>query len=250
VVGPRRGDLKRAHLPEEADPNATSGSAASLSLLDEIVRDGARQMLAAALQAEVAAYVEQFRDEVDEAGHRTSRRIRRWRSSRVTRQSTGLDVLWYRWRRLAPLWSGGEMLAGRLWDPERGVLSRGNRRPEEAGTRSHEVTRYLISFDDGTMIIPEEEMPEVGAAAHRVVDEAKAAGVWIFCGGVLSQRASVVATDGTVADGPYPETKAVIGGFSIIDVPSREEALAWAAKIAVACRCAQEVREIGYDPNV
>ena len=49
--------------------------------------------------------------------------------------------------------------------------------------------------------------------------------------------------------GPYPETKAVIGGFSIIDVPSREEALAWAGKIAVACRCAQEVREIGYDPE-
>ena len=57
-------------VPEESDPNATSRSAASLSLLDEIVRDGARQMLAAALQAEVAAYVEQFRDEVDEAGHR------------------------------------------------------------------------------------------------------------------------------------------------------------------------------------
>jgi hypothetical protein len=32
-------------------------------------------------------------------------------------------------------------------------------------------------------------------------------------------------------------------------VPSREEALAWAAKIAVACRCAQEVRAIGDDPE-
>ena len=40
------------------------------SLLDEIVRDGARQMLAAALQAEVAAYVEAFADQVDEAGRR------------------------------------------------------------------------------------------------------------------------------------------------------------------------------------
>ena len=40
------------------------------SLIDQIVRDGARQMLAAALQAEVAAYVDQFKDEVDEAGHR------------------------------------------------------------------------------------------------------------------------------------------------------------------------------------
>jgi putative transposase len=40
------------------------------SLLDEIVRDGARQMLAAALKAEVAAYIEQFTDQVDENGHR------------------------------------------------------------------------------------------------------------------------------------------------------------------------------------
>ena len=67
-------------------------------------------------------------------------------------------------------------------------------------------------------------------AAHKVVQEAKNAGVWVFGGGVERQRASVVATDGVVTDGPYPETKAVIGGFSIIDVPSREEALAWAAK--------------------
>ena len=113
------------------------------------------------------------------------------------------------------------------------------------------MTRYLISFDDGAMsFITEEELPDVAEAAHKVVQEAKNAGVWVFGGGVVSQRASVVATDGTVTDGPYPETKAVIGGFSVVDVPSRAEALAWAAKIAVACRCAQEVREIMPDPNV
>ena len=39
------------------------------------------------------------------------------------------------------------------------------------------------------------------------------------------------------------ESKAYIGGFSVVDVPSREEALDWAGRIAVACRCAQEVRE-------
>ena len=111
------------------------------------------------------------------------------------------------------------------------------------------MTRYLISFDDGAMTFPEEELPAVSEAAHKVVREAKNAGVWIFGGGLLSQTASIVATDGTVTDGPYPETKAVIGGFSILDVPSREEALEWAAKIAVACRCAQEVREIMYDPE-
>jgi hypothetical protein len=47
-----------------------SNEPAGGSLLDEIVRDGARQMLAAALQAEIAAYVEQFKDEFDEHGRR------------------------------------------------------------------------------------------------------------------------------------------------------------------------------------
>ncbi|HVV97678.1 MAG TPA: YciI family protein [Rhodanobacteraceae bacterium] len=111
------------------------------------------------------------------------------------------------------------------------------------------MTRYLISFDDGSMTFPEEDLPAVSEATHAVVREAKAAGVWIFGGGLLRQRASIVATDGSVADGPHPETKAVIGGFSIIEVPSRDEALMWAAKIASSCRCAQEVREILYDPE-
>lgn len=111
------------------------------------------------------------------------------------------------------------------------------------------MTRYLISFDDGAMTFPEEDLPDVAEASHRVVREARAAGVWVFGGGLMQQRASIVATDGTVADGPFPETKAVVGGFSILDVPSRDEALAWAAKIAAACRCAQEVREIMDDPE-
>ncbi len=90
----------------------------------------------------------------------------------------------------------------------------------------------------------------MGEASHAVVRAAQEAGVWIFGGGVERRKASVVATEGTVADGPYPETEAVVGGFSIIDVPSREAALEWAAQFAVACRCAQEVREIMFDPLV
>src|ERR687889_1838266 len=76
------------------------------------------------------------------------------------------------------------------------------------------MTRYLISFDDGAMSFPAEDLPDVAKAAHEVVQEAQNAGVWVFGGGLESQRASVVATDGTVTDGPYPETKEVIGGFS------------------------------------
>ena len=112
------------------------------------------------------------------------------------------------------------------------------------------MTRYLISFDDGAMTFPEEELPDVAEAAHAVVQEAKDAGVWVFGGGLHScEEVSVVATDGTVTAGPYPESKAYIGGFAVVDVPSREEALEWAAKIAAACRCAQEVFELLPDPD-
>ena len=107
------------------------------------------------------------------------------------------------------------------------------------------MARYLISFNDGAMDhIPDGDWPAVGKASLAVVQEAVDAGVWVYGAGLERQRASIVGTDGIVTDGPYPETKEVIGGFSVVDVASREEALAWAAKIAVACRCAQEVREI------
>jgi hypothetical protein len=110
------------------------------------------------------------------------------------------------------------------------------------------MTRYLISFDAHAMDhIADEDMPDVGSAAHEVVEDAMNAGVWVFGGGLETEKASVVATNGTVTDGPYPEA---IGGFWIVDVPSREEALEWAAKTAVACRCPQEVREFMPDPAV
>jgi len=112
------------------------------------------------------------------------------------------------------------------------------------------VNRYLISFDDGSMDhIPETDLISVGEATRSVVREAKAAGVWIFGGGIQRQQSTIVATDGTIAVGPVPETKAVIGGFAIIEVSSPEEALVWAARIADGCRCAQEVREIMFDPE-
>ncbi len=113
------------------------------------------------------------------------------------------------------------------------------------------MTRYLISFDDGAMTFPEEELPEVAEAAHAVAQDAKDAGVWVFGGGLKDhEETSVVATDGTVTDSPYPESKQYLGGFAVVEVPTREEALEWAAKIALACRCAQEVREFVFDPTV
>ena len=125
-------------------------------------------------------------------------------------------------------------------------LTCGRRRPPGQG--SHGVTQYLISFGAHAMDhIPDEDMPAVAKAAHAVVQETVNAGVLVCTGGLEDQRASIVTTDGTVTDGPYPEA---IGGLTVVDVPSREEALEWAAKIAVACRCAQEVRAIGPDPEL
>ncbi|MFZ0168826.1 MAG: YciI family protein [Candidatus Dormiibacterota bacterium] len=113
------------------------------------------------------------------------------------------------------------------------------------------MARYLISFDDGAMTFPEEELPDVDEAAHAVVKEAKDAGVWVFGGGLKDHGdACVVASDGTVTDGPHPDGKQYLGGFAVVEVPAREEALEWAAKLAVACRCAQEVREFLFDPTV
>jgi hypothetical protein len=112
------------------------------------------------------------------------------------------------------------------------------------------MTQYLISFNDGAMDhIADEDWADVGKASHTVVQEAIDAGVFVYGAGLERQRASIVDTDGLVTDGPYPETKEVIGGFLVVDVATREEALVWAARSAAACRCAQEVREIMPDPE-
>ena len=110
------------------------------------------------------------------------------------------------------------------------------------------MTAYLISFDVHAMDhIPEADFPAVGEAAHGVVREIIDAGAYLFSGGMEDESASIVAPDGIVTDGPRPEA---IGGITGIEVPTREEALAWAAKIAVACRCPQEVRALADDPEI
>jgi hypothetical protein len=107
------------------------------------------------------------------------------------------------------------------------------------------MTRYLISFNDGDMTFPEEDLPDVARAAKAVAQDAMDAGVWVFGAGIGDPaEGSLVAVDGTVTHGRGPGRKEYIGGFCVVDVASREEALEWAARTAVACRCAQEVREL------
>lgn len=110
------------------------------------------------------------------------------------------------------------------------------------------MTKYLISFPSEAMVLTEEDFPIVAADAHAVIEEAKAAGVYVFGGGINEQVDPVLVTaDGSESTEIYPGSR-LKGGFTVLELPNREDAVAWAQKIAIACRCAQELREFMYDP--
>lgn len=112
------------------------------------------------------------------------------------------------------------------------------------------MAKYLISFPSAAMVVPDGDREAVGRDAHAVIDEAKAAGVYVFGGGIDENVPPVlVSADGSVAEGGYPWASPLDGGFTVLELPSREEAIAWAARIATACRCKQELRVFGFDPR-
>lgn len=59
----------------------------------------------------------------------------------------------------------------------------------------------------------------------------------------------LVSADGSGAMGGYPWAPMINGGFTVLELPSRDKAVAWAARIAKACRCDQELRVFGFDPQ-
>jgi hypothetical protein len=112
------------------------------------------------------------------------------------------------------------------------------------------MAKYLISFPSAAMVVSDGEIGAVSRDAHAVIDQAKAAGVYVFGGGIDETVPPVlVSADGRVAEGGYPWGPRLDGGFCVLEVPSREEAVMWAARIAKACRCAQELRVFQYDPQ-
>ena len=116
------------------------------------------------------------------------------------------------------------------------------------------MTEYLIYFNQQWVGDHTEEwFRSRGPLAAAVVNEMKAAGVYVFAGG-LEEDGPVYnadATSGTVlmTDGPYVETKEFLGGFCVVDVPDDETAKMWAAKVAVGCGWPQEVRRFGSMPR-
>lgn len=110
------------------------------------------------------------------------------------------------------------------------------------------MTKYLISFPSEAMVLTAEAFPIVSAESHAVIEEAKAAGVYVFGGGIAEDVEPVlVGGDGSVSGAIYPGSR-IKGGFCVLEVPTQAEAVEWARRIAVACRCSQELRAFMYDP--
>jgi len=110
------------------------------------------------------------------------------------------------------------------------------------------MTKYLISFPSEAMVLTADELAMADTDSHAVIEEAKAAGVYVFGGGIDEQVSPVlVAADGSVATATYPGSR-LTGGFAVLELPSREDAVLWAGKLARACRCSQELRVFMFDP--
>ena len=115
------------------------------------------------------------------------------------------------------------------------------------------MPKYLIAFNDEW--VPEhtaDELERKSAASRAVLEEMKAAGVFVFAdGGIDASTAvcSVVSKDGrpVFTDGPYVETKEHLGGFTVVDVPDDEAARHWAGRLAVGLDWPQEVHRFPSD---
>jgi hypothetical protein len=110
------------------------------------------------------------------------------------------------------------------------------------------MQQYLLSVHtvDGEEPLSDEDMQAVFRDAGTVSDEMRAAGVWVFAGGLLpADRATVVRVErgaATMSDGPFAETKEHIAGFWVIRSDDPDQVLVWAEKCAAACKGPIEVR--------
>ena len=114
------------------------------------------------------------------------------------------------------------------------------------------MTHYLLAvhgpaeMDEFGNDSSKEEMEEAFAATGVFNDQLRADGYWVFAGG-LEPASTATVVDGqgdtpVLTDGPYLETKEIIGGFWVIDAPDLDVALRLAAQGSKACRGKVEVR--------
>ena len=116
------------------------------------------------------------------------------------------------------------------------------------------MTKYLIYFNQPWVGDHTEEwFRGRGPLAMAAVAEMKAAGVYVFAGG-LEEDGPVYSADPTssttlITEGPYLETTELLGGFAVVDVADDEAATMWAGKVAQACGWPHEVRRFTSQPQ-
>ena len=106
------------------------------------------------------------------------------------------------------------------------------------------MPRYLLSIYQPDGAPPDAEtMARIAADLHKLNDELRESGSWVFTGGLHApETATVVRADGMITDGPYTEGKEHIGGIWVIIAPDLDAALAWGRKAASATTLPIEVR--------
>lgn len=112
------------------------------------------------------------------------------------------------------------------------------------------MPQYLVNIYLPDNYDPSAEDEAMVEEIHALNREMIAAGVRKFAGGLGSTRTLRAQPNGEVllTDGPYLETKELVGGFWILETGDLDEALAWMRKGAKACRAPVEVREIFFKP--
>ena len=117
------------------------------------------------------------------------------------------------------------------------------------------MTEYAIYFNQQWVGDHSEEwFRGRGPLAMGVVNEMRAAGVYVFAGGLEEEPERAFSADATsggliFTDGPYVETKEFLGGLTIVDVADDDAARKWAGKLAEACGWPQEVRRFKPQPT-
>jgi hypothetical protein len=119
------------------------------------------------------------------------------------------------------------------------------------------MAQYLLSvWHDEDFEMPDEitpELQEMFETVGKFNEEIERAGVFVFGGGLMpASSATVVRSDGvdvSMTDGPFAESKEIMGGFWVIEAPDLDAALEWARKGAAACQGPVEVRPFQSEPD-
>lgn len=106
------------------------------------------------------------------------------------------------------------------------------------------MPQYLLTIYQPDGPPPDAEvMAQVGADLHRLNQDLRASGSWVFTGGLHGPHsATVVRGDGLMTDGPYLEGREHIGGIWVIESPDLDAALEWGRRAAAATTLPIEVR--------